>query len=261
MTAPRPNLPVLCKRCGGPAKLVNDVDVACPFCGATETLPMDAQARTRELRARLYAAGRASANVAGFVRTLASFYENRTMLLMSTLPYLLMLVIGGMQSVPGLLSLGDHDALSASAHGGMALFAAMPLFIVTGLSVAGLGTTWLGRALFRGRIRPLIAAAPPTATGSSARCRVCGGDLAPTPGVFLRCQYCGTDNLRGDDESRAHAAALRKTTQSHREKLATARVELERITLIGKVGIPAAFVVIIGGMFGIAAVATSLVAQ
>ncbi|MGH7284352.1 MAG: hypothetical protein ACRELY_22725, partial [Polyangiaceae bacterium] len=43
------------------------------------------------------------------------------------------------------------------------------------------------------RLRAACAAIPPARLGDSAKCRVCGGDLA-AGGAIVRCRFCGTDN-------------------------------------------------------------------
>ncbi len=67
-----------------------------------------------------------------------------------------------------------------------------PLIVV--LVSGAFGWWWMRRS--RAALEHACAATPPPVRGRPARCRVCGGDLAPPPGsIVARCQFCGTDNV------------------------------------------------------------------
>ncbi len=189
--------PILCRSCGGHARLLADSSLACPYCGGRDALPPDELGRALEIRRRLTEAEQRAAHVRGVDAALAGVFED---------PMAFVRVAGLYVAVASLvvgaslvnLALG---VLPNVGHLGLADLAAMilgqamaPLFLLA--MALSLGTALLaGRIHYRRALRPLLLARPPPQAGAPFACRACGGELPPSRSASTVCVYCRATNL------------------------------------------------------------------
>ncbi|MFO0624603.1 MAG: hypothetical protein U0325_03230 [Polyangiales bacterium] len=187
-------LPVLCRRCGGAARLLDAHHLQCPYCGQHDALPADVVLRNIDLRARIDAARAALAQLDGFGLAMARMYEGPGGALRAIAPLWIFatLVLGQALWGASAAAASAPPALRAcivlQAGASSALVATLPLGISFGVLVA--------RWRYRRRVRPWLLARAPLVEGAPARCRVCGGEM-PTRAatLFVACPFCKTQNL------------------------------------------------------------------
>jgi len=187
-------LPVLCRRCGGAARLLDAQRLQCPYCGQTDALPTDAVLRNIDLRARIDAARASLAQLDGFGMAMARMYEGRGGALRVIVPLAL---FASLVLAQGLLSAATAAASAPeSLQACIVLQAAASTALVWTLPVGISLGVLLARHRYRYRVRPWLLARAPRVEGAPARCRVCGGDIAAHGReVFVTCPYCKTQNL------------------------------------------------------------------
>jgi hypothetical protein len=208
-------LPVLCRRCGGAARLLDAQSIECPWCGQRDQLPADAMLRSIDLRGRIDAARASLARLDGLTLAMARLYEGPGGVARVLVPFALVFgallasnLVGAARSAaaaPASLRL----CLALNALSTSSLLWTLPLGVAAGLLVA--------RLRYRSRVRPWLLARAPLVEGAPARCRVCGAPLetAAARELFIPCRFCRTPNLlvgavfadrarRLDDERRFH---------------------------------------------------------
>jgi hypothetical protein len=213
-------LPVLCRRCGGPCEPDAELRITCPFCGLSDRLPAEIGERTRELRTRLRQAARAAMQLDGFQRSLAGLYETPGVLWKALAPMVMVpAAILVYEAVQYAVVLGNMTAtvrrqvsgeILGGALSGAMMLAFMPLAMAAGMLIA--------RRAYRRRVRPLLLGRPPRQPGRPARCRSCGGELADGRGPFVTCRYCGTSNLLGEELRRDSARLLAEEQAALRQQ-------------------------------------------
>ena len=72
-----PQLPMLCRTCGGPSTPTDAGEIVCAYCGALDRLPAAELDRMLELRRRVTVAANATLQLAGRERSLALIFEGR----------------------------------------------------------------------------------------------------------------------------------------------------------------------------------------
>lgn len=221
-------LPVLCRRCGGAAQLLDAQSAACPYCGAREQLPADAVLRNIELRARLDAARNARGQLDGLSLALARMYEGRGGLLRVALP------LGGFFGLVGAQQLvGAWGAATAAPEGlraCIALNAAAMSSMVWAIPGGVLAGLLVARRRYRRGVRPWLLARAPMADGAPARCRTCGAPItSAAQTVFVPCPYCQTQNLLVGEVFVDRARRLAEEAEQHHARLAGASAAASRV--------------------------------
>jgi hypothetical protein len=253
----REQLPVLCRACGAPAEVGPTFLVRCGFCGMHDELPKDELDRALELKRRLSDAARYVAQVEGMERALATMFEEKGAFLRATGAYLVVLALvcvwAGVAAWPILTtSPGQFRA-------GLLLYAAMGPAMVGGFVLAIGFALLVGRMGYRRRVRPLLYARPPRAPGAPSRCRGCGADLPTSRSPIMPCRYCQTQNLVTEDILRDRARLLESENSFYRARAGGATAATSRIGTHMTRTLIVAIVVVYGGMFGIAALASALI--
>jgi Zn finger protein HypA/HybF involved in hydrogenase expression len=211
-------LPVLCRRCGGAARLLDAQHLQCPYCGQHDVLPGDVVLRNIDLRARIDAARASLAQLDGFGMAMARMYEGRGGALRVVGPLFAFSALVLAQGVVGAATAASSapESLQAcivlQAGASTALVWTLPLGISLGVLVA--------RARYRRRVRPWLLARAPLAEGAPARCRVCGGDMPITAReLFVACPYCKTQNLLVGEVFADRARRLADEQASHHARV------------------------------------------
>jgi hypothetical protein len=202
-------IPVLCRRCHGPAEPRDDGSITCRYCGALDQLPADQLGRALELKRRLAAAKASVANIEGLDAVLGGLFEDRRAFRRVIWLY------GVVALVVTAYSVGT--AWPSIVHGPRALRATFVIsalsggVLVSGIVVAMFAASMIGRRRYRKHVRGHVLARLPRRPGMPARCRACGGDLPRGPdarGAFLACAYCTTTNLVTPELAAHHAGVL-----------------------------------------------------
>jgi hypothetical protein len=202
-------IPVLCRRCHGPAEPRNDGSIVCRYCGAPDQLPPDQLARALELKRRLAAAKASVANVEGLDAVLGGLFEDRRAFRRVAWLYAVVALIVTAYSL--------GTAWPSITHGPAALRARFVIsalgggVLVSGFVLAMFAASLIGRRRYRKHVRGHLLGRLPRRPGTPVRCRACGGDLARGPGsrgAFLACAYCTTTNLVTPELAAHHAGVL-----------------------------------------------------
>ncbi len=221
-------LPVLCRRCGGAAQLVDPVNVACPYCGQRDQLPHDVILRNLDLRARLDAARGSRAQLDGLTLALARMFEGRAGMLRVAAP---LLTFFGLVMAQAMTS--AHSAAEAAPEGLRACIvlntaasstavAALPAGFLTGMLVA--------RWRYRRTVRPHLLARAPLAEGAPARCRTCGAPItSAAQTVFVECPWCRTQNLLVGEVFTDRTRRLHDEHQQHLAQVVGASMALSKV--------------------------------
>jgi DNA-directed RNA polymerase subunit RPC12/RpoP len=222
-------IPILCVRCGGRADPDDDGGLHCPFCGASDRLPADELGRALELKRRVDAAARATAQLDGLQAALARIFEDRRAFWRMQSTWLGALVF--------VLAYTIHGVATAPFRVPIAHALAGPVWI-GGVMIAFAVALAAGRAHYRRRVRALLRARPPRMSGKPAGCRACGADLPDGPGPFLRCDYCATHNLVTRDVAadrvaiaRDHEAAT--AARAHDVVASVSSIRMTRVVVVG----------------------------
>ena len=188
--------PVPCKRCGAPTHVQPDLALVCRFCGTPDRLPQDTLARVLEIRGRLAMAASRVAQVAATEAALASLFERPGAFWTVMGPWPLLAVLVTTNAAFGLVTrLGAlPDSVPDEVRVDLVVGALYGPFFVIGLAVSFPFALLVGRFTYRRRVRPLLAARPPTYAGAAMRCRACGGDLPQAREAFVTCRYCASPN-------------------------------------------------------------------
>ncbi|MEZ4362134.1 MAG: hypothetical protein R3B48_18240 [Kofleriaceae bacterium] len=186
-------LPILCARCLGACRPLDDGAVVCDYCGQRDRLPADQLGRALELRRRLAAAHHSVANVTGMETALSELFESRGAYWRAAGIYIIAAVMTTghalWQVQPTIAKAPPGFAL------GLTLNALMGGMWISGFAIALLVAFAVGRRAYRRNVRGHLFARLPRAPGAPARCRACGADLPDRREPFLLCAYCGTRSL------------------------------------------------------------------
>lgn len=223
-------LPIPCTVCGAPMReqrLAEGSVLQCGYCGRNEPLPVDAQARSNFLHARLRDLSFAKARVTSLGKAVSQGWHQ------GLWSYGLVLLFIGGQSVFRLAS-GFDDLRSRfavlPAEERAALLAQQvwwtiaPVVLVGSIAVAYL----LSFAYARIKIRPLLLARAPSHPGQAMSCRCCGGALPPAQGAFVDCHYCGAQNLISGDMANRVALAWEREAAGYGLSMAQVTQQLQR---------------------------------
>lgn len=214
--------PVPCRRCGASVQVLPDLGLICRFCGLPDRLPLDTLGRVLEIRGRLAMAASRVAQVAATEAALASLFERRGAFWAVMGPWPVLAALVTANAVFGLVSnLGSMPAsvpyevrvelVVASLYG--------PFFVI-GVALSFPMALFVGRWTYRRRVRPVLAARPPTFGGAPMRCRACGGDLPPTRDAFTTCRFCSTANAIATGHAPDVARALDQEIAGYRARAA-----------------------------------------
>lgn len=217
--------PVLCKRCGAPARLAphasasipgtSAIWVCCDHCGNLDELPADSLGRVLEIKNRLALAASRAMQAGSMDRALAHVFEGRYTWLKLVSPYAIALLGSAASSISALMNPSNLPLAAIVTS-------------LTPLLFAGAGgvALWLallrGRWLFRARIRPHLLAKPPMYEGAPLSCRACGGPLPQSRDVEIACPFCRTSNLVPHSWHGAQASALAREAEQYRASVHTA---------------------------------------
>lgn len=227
MIAPE-QLPVLCRRCGGAARLLDVQHLECPYCGLRDQLPGDVTLRNIDLRARIEAAHAALAQLDGLTLAMARIFEGRGGLVRVLVP--LGVVFGGLLAANLAGALEDARAapadlrlcITANALAASSLLWAVPLGVAAGLVVA--------RWRYRSRVRPWLLARAPVADGAPCRCRVCGAPMETHDrALFVACRFCQTQNLLVGEVFADRARRLHDEQRFHHERVLGASMAASKV--------------------------------
>jgi hypothetical protein len=231
-------LPVLCRRCGGAARMLDVQHLECQYCGQRDQLPTDAILRNIDLRARIDGARAMLAQLDGLSLAMARMYEGSGGLLRVGVP---LVALFGTMLASNLYSAFQTnntapEALRTCLVVNMAASSAMlwvlPLGIFAGLLIA--------RFRYRKHVRPWLLARAPLVEGAPARCRVCGAPIETlTNAVWCTCRHCQTQNLLVGEVFQHRAQRLVQEQQFHHQRVVGAStassqlgVKLDRIFYI-----------------------------
>jgi hypothetical protein len=218
--------PILCRHCGGHARMLADASLECPYCGTRDALPADELGRALEIQSRLRAAEQRAAHVRGFENALAGVFEDpRAFLRVSGLYVAVASLVLGASMVNMVLTvLPNLEHLSLAEVAGLLLAQALAPFGL--LAVAGtFGAALLtGRIHYRRRIRPLLLARPPAQAGAPFACRACGGALPAARSGSTSCIYCHATNLVPEALHGRLAADLAREAESAQKQLFQANI-------------------------------------
>lgn len=221
-------IPVPCRRCGGPMRedgrtaLVGPVHVRCPFCQSTEALPGEQAQRVIALRARL--AQLRAAQAAEEAPALS--YARTIQTLRGQLGFYVgigALVIGkglfdAIQQSRAAISLTSLPASAREEILASATFPAISIGVFIGAAIAYV----LALSKYKRAIEPTLRARAPMQPGMAARCRACGASLPMVlaTSAFLPCAHCAADNLVTAELARDRVRLLDEESRAYSERAA-----------------------------------------
>jgi uncharacterized Zn finger protein (UPF0148 family) len=207
--------PILCKRCGGNAALDATLTLRCPYCGASEQLPQDAEARIFEVRSRLRIAAAQVAQLGGTEAALGSIFEERGAFLRLMSPFAFILFVSVFYAVVNM-----RNAFDAPESVRLQLIASAmmsPMFI-GGIAFSFPIALLVGRFMYARSVRPLLRARPPLYPGAPMRCRACGGPMPLARDGKVTCAYCNTVNILGAVQAQDVAKRLTEEAAQYRAR-------------------------------------------
>lgn len=216
MNAPDPlvvseGTPAPCTTCGAPMVIIEPValhqnpELSCRYCGQREGMPVEAAERHRHLRLRLLQLSRARDATEAPLQTFKAMNEMWPFAIAGSL------AMGAFQS----WNFFSNWRTTGQAQLAMAVYGAFPLAIAFGM-LSG----WLGmRHAFAAQLKPLLRARPPLSVGQPARCRTCGGALAPVRAPSVTCSYCQTSNLLDTVLTAEASALLAREAQEYERRM------------------------------------------
>ncbi len=216
-------IPVPCRRCGGPmrehgaAVMAGPVYVVCPYCHVSEALPQEHAERVIALRARLAhlrAAREAEeAPSLAFAKTIEHLKSQVPLYAMFGLCVLVSTLGGAASGIVSALTVPDmaketRMELWESALGYPAISLGLLIGVTVGYAKA---VTRYDRA-----VAPTLRARAPVQPGMPARCRTCGAMLATgaTSGL-VACLHCGATNLLTEELVRDRVRLLEDETRTY----------------------------------------------
>lgn len=202
--------------------------IACRYCGAVESLPIDLEERVRYLRSRLANLALAKQRVHGFVRVLLVAWKRLLP------PWLLLFVMMAMsiatQTVPNLLAFVRHPPAIPHAEQQMMLAEQiLPTARAAFAMVVPAMALLAGYIYTRVRVRPLLQARPPRSSGGRPRCRCCGGSLTDARDAFLDCKWCGAQNIVTDKLARAKSSSADADARDYERSRDAATLDLHTL--------------------------------
>jgi len=207
---------VTCATCGAPAVPADAATVVCASCGASVPVPDEVRERCRALVTLAETGPRNQRRLRSLLRQPSARTSNRRILAIGA-PMMLMW--------PAAVFIGW--ALHARDH---LTFSSTLVLAFGALTIVG-ALYFLARVMLVDRqglavVALHFGAGPPRAAGEAPTCRVCSGPLpASTGSLFVRCAYCGSDNVLGLD---VRGDASRETAQSQGLAEALARRSRDR---------------------------------
>jgi hypothetical protein len=206
--------PILCRSCGCPMQLLDQVRLHCGACGASDLLPPDEAGRVLEIKGRLAWARERALQLRGMDASLAHIFEDRGAYL-RVMGLYLVVGLGGLLVTLAIMALSLPSAWLAQQQP-LQMLAILANSISAPLGWLGVSLSFgvalgVGRYQFRTKLRSLLMARPQPGYARQFGCRVCGGTLAVGNEVEVRCSYCDSLNLvpRGFD------AQTLESTQQH----------------------------------------------
>jgi LSD1 subclass zinc finger protein len=207
--------PILCKRCGGNAALDATLTLCCPYCGASEQLPQEAEARMYEVRSRLRLAAAQVAQLGGTEAALGRVFEEKGAFWRVMAPFAFILFVSVFYAAMNLRF--AFDAPESVRLQLMASALMSPMFI-GGIAFSFPIALMVGRFMYARSVRPLLRARPPLYPGAPMRCRACTGPLPLTRDAKVTCAYCNTTNVMGVVQAQDTVKRLEEEAAQYRAR-------------------------------------------
>lgn len=195
-TTPSEAAPVLCKRCGAPTDLQNDLWIRCRFCGTADRLPWDAAQRALDVRERLSLAASHARQLASGEAAMAAVFEDPARIKKMVCRFGAMgLFVLVMSAFNACQTLNTSPDLPRAIAFDMLIGVVYPPLALSGVVLGAVVSFLVGRSTYRHHLRHVIAPRPALYRGAPLRCRVCGANLPMHRAERVACSFCATENL------------------------------------------------------------------
>lgn len=232
-------IPVPCRRCGGPMReqgpgaMAGSVYVACPYCHSTEALPREHAQRVMALRARLAqlrAAREAEEGPSIAFAKQMDYVKSQLPIYAGFLLFMFVSTLAGAGSCirPALVVPDMAIATRVELWQSAFVYPSIGLGLLVGSMVG------YSRALARYEraVAPTLRARAPMHSGMPARCRTCGALLVTTAtSGLVECRHCGATNLLSEELVRDRVKFLEAEAATYRKLAAGvhARADVARL--------------------------------